>query len=666
MNLSLEDSGSVSWDQFAVNEQKYGVQTTYDENMYTTAIDRSNPQFKQRQAEADRIAREIEGSTSANPHVTEERRRDADREDGLDEEEKYSGVKRDTAALPTRAKGAYVPPSQRPITGASTVSGAPFDPAIISAQLSQSTAQSATTTTDQILISTAGLSPTEKEQAASAAVNAPQDLSAAGANAPSMSNPKENTTEDHVRGTVDAFKQFANNEKLRMRQAQEAKRSNQRQEKNVKLNDLKKFAANFKLKSRVPDDLVPILAKDREKQLEIQAKAEEAAKEEEHRSKTKDDEKPASVASPPTPSSVSQPAPVPAATQAQQAQQAQHTQHTQHAQHAQPPQQHNNHRRGPSQTHVRPPPFPQHGPSPRAPLSQRLQHGNPPFYARGGVPPSQMPAELRIPPPGPTALLPDVPVSPASATRLNVNAKAFEFRPAASAFTPSGVSPSPQRTPSNTHVAPTPVDTSTSFFDDTEKSKEVKPFSASFDTLKRMAEAEYPEDQKKLFVVNGGVPQAYRTTPTWPVTKLNDGVTYLGSFPKTQAPSGSTTPMHTPNLNVAMPPTNQMPPHMQGPPVSTPSQRQPYLPPPQHAHATSFDPRFQQFGPGGSAQNSPRAQHLPMSAAFNQQMPQMPMQQYPGQPMPGYGMSPSLGYRQMQPPNGPMMMMPGQGPPQSN
>ncbi|KAK4494087.1 hypothetical protein PRZ48_014385 [Zasmidium cellare] len=64
-----------------------------------------------------------------------------------------------------------------------------------------------------------------------------------------------NTTEDRVRDTADAFKRFANDEKIRMRQAAEAKRANQRPKHQVSLNDLKKFAANFKLKTPRPDDL---------------------------------------------------------------------------------------------------------------------------------------------------------------------------------------------------------------------------------------------------------------------------------------------------------------------------------------------------------------------------------------------------------------------------
>ena len=41
--------------------------------MYTTAIDRNHPQYRERLAAAERTAREIERSTAATAHVAEER-----------------------------------------------------------------------------------------------------------------------------------------------------------------------------------------------------------------------------------------------------------------------------------------------------------------------------------------------------------------------------------------------------------------------------------------------------------------------------------------------------------------------------------------------------------------------------------------------------------------
>ena len=84
--LSLETS-SGPWDQFQVNEQRFGLKSDYDENIYTTRLDRSRPDYRQREAEARRIAQEIEGSSTNNNHTREERGL-INEDDGLDEEEK--------------------------------------------------------------------------------------------------------------------------------------------------------------------------------------------------------------------------------------------------------------------------------------------------------------------------------------------------------------------------------------------------------------------------------------------------------------------------------------------------------------------------------------------------------------------------------------------------
>lgn len=79
------------WDQFAANEQLFGLKTDYDENIYTTTIDRSHPQYQERMAAADRKAREIERSAPVTAHQAEERIMDsigAGADKGGDEEEK--------------------------------------------------------------------------------------------------------------------------------------------------------------------------------------------------------------------------------------------------------------------------------------------------------------------------------------------------------------------------------------------------------------------------------------------------------------------------------------------------------------------------------------------------------------------------------------------------
>ena len=85
-SLSLEAT-SGPWDQFQANEQRFGLKSDYDENIYTTRIDRSKPDYRQREAEARRIAQEIEGSSTNNVHTLEERGM-IDEDDGLNEEAK--------------------------------------------------------------------------------------------------------------------------------------------------------------------------------------------------------------------------------------------------------------------------------------------------------------------------------------------------------------------------------------------------------------------------------------------------------------------------------------------------------------------------------------------------------------------------------------------------
>jgi PAB1-binding protein PBP1 len=90
MNLSLESSAIGDWDQFAAHERLTGQRSDFDENLYTTTIDRSHPQYAERAALAEKKAREIEGSSAMNRHVREERTQNtgSDGKD-VDEEDLY-------------------------------------------------------------------------------------------------------------------------------------------------------------------------------------------------------------------------------------------------------------------------------------------------------------------------------------------------------------------------------------------------------------------------------------------------------------------------------------------------------------------------------------------------------------------------------------------------
>lgn len=100
---SGKKGGGGGWDQFATNAKLFGATTTYNEDLYTTRLDRSTPGFREREKVAERLAGEIEGQVSTNVHVAEERGQKV--AEDWDEEARFSGVK--------RGGSAYVPPGAR-------------------------------------------------------------------------------------------------------------------------------------------------------------------------------------------------------------------------------------------------------------------------------------------------------------------------------------------------------------------------------------------------------------------------------------------------------------------------------------------------------------------------------------------------------------------------
>ncbi|XP_074597516.1 uncharacterized protein LOC141852411 isoform X2 [Brevipalpus obovatus] len=91
--LTLEDDAtskkgsSNGWaadDMFKMNEEKYQVKTTFDENLYTVPlVKQDTEEYRKREAEASRIASEVENDKASSERTA--------KEDG-DEEEKYSAV----------------------------------------------------------------------------------------------------------------------------------------------------------------------------------------------------------------------------------------------------------------------------------------------------------------------------------------------------------------------------------------------------------------------------------------------------------------------------------------------------------------------------------------------------------------------------------------------
>lgn len=52
------------WDQFAENERRFGTKTDFHEEMYTTKLDRSGKDFRERERRAEILASQIMGVSS--------------------------------------------------------------------------------------------------------------------------------------------------------------------------------------------------------------------------------------------------------------------------------------------------------------------------------------------------------------------------------------------------------------------------------------------------------------------------------------------------------------------------------------------------------------------------------------------------------------------------
>ncbi|OJD26208.1 hypothetical protein ACJ73_02417 [Blastomyces percursus] len=718
VDLSLESVGSTSWDQFEVNERLFGATTSYDENLYTTRIDRSDPSYKRKEAEAARIAREIESSETDNAHLREERGLIAEN-DYANEEDKYSGVRReDFPPLQSGQPNKYTPPARRAPTGHPTVPGAPVDPAIISAQIArpdippkQSSQPKINVTPSQtITTTTTTTTNTVKDKAPEATKSAPslkppassEEKQVSGkptsnSNVPSKRNGIENASSNVEVEVLDHFRQFATIEKMKL---QERRRNQASYDRTIKLNELMKFSKNFKLGTPVPKDLVPILAKDPSKQEEIIEKARR-----QHEEKLAAAAAKAAGATAPDASTAAAPAAEkkPAAPRASGS--------SRYDLGAVPPvapsdrQQYPRGRQGY-------PPMGLHGVPGGRPMGHHTAHpgrSGPGLLShrladiqqqrKGGAMGHPMPPPLpvqdgRIPPHGPiggdqsSINSPHKAVqSPTSATSTKFNVRAHEFKPnpAAHTFTPGGTSgmgssPASSARPQSISRAASP----SAFFG------AKKPLPASerpsindhFNPIKRMKK-EATEQSTKDYAFNGGIPQAYRTPPTWEVAPINAEKTYADMF-KTPAPVPSASPQRAAS-NPPLPHQHQLPFHLQpsGPPTTGPPQAHH---PHHHAqsHHPSGPPLFEdhhrmhmsasasQVYPSPRLQQTPMTYHSPMGhhaqLAYGQPVPQFytgqgpqpaHMRHYPGGPQfvnPQNGMGAPMMVQQ--PSNGPYAGMP--------
>ncbi|PYH98333.1 hypothetical protein BO71DRAFT_65829 [Aspergillus ellipticus CBS 707.79] len=637
VDLSLETSNnSAGWDQFEANARLFGATSSYDENIYTTRIDKSDPTYRQKQADAARIAREIEGTNTDNAHVREER--GVVSTDDIDEEAKYSGVRRDERNFPPLVSGQpnkYTPPARR--QNAAQSANATGTPAAAVKQ-TPATPKDAVTTGPPKENGQTQAQPTPADTAATTTVDTEQkpalSKTPSGVTAPAPGNATSNVEAE----VLDSFRQFAHSEKAKL---QERRRNQASYDRTIKLNELMKFSKNFKLATPVPKDLVPILAKDPHKQEAIIQRAQQHA-EEKTVIKTPEstESKPATRA----PGSARQEAgnmPPP----------------------AQPDRQ--NYARG---RQMYPPTGPHAGPGGR--LTQQPMHQGRQATgmlghrladniqqrkgAAAGAVPAPLPIqEVRIPPTGPAGDQPGVTSpnksqTPTSAVSTKFNVRALEFKPnpAASTFTP-GVSSTSSPFGRGRSVSRA---TSPSAFFGTKKPRPIaeRPsLNDQFNPIKRMKK-ESAGQKDKDYAFNGGIPPAYKTLPTWDVSAGNEEKTYLQMF-KSPASGSAISPQSRSSSNPQMPQPPQMPfqfpqgtPGM--PPTSGPPHG-PHLHPQQHHNSgpPHFDDphRMQMSASTSQMFPSPRMQHgypSPMAPhaqlAFGQGVPQFYMNQ--GGPQPAH------------------------------
>lgn len=567
---------SGGWDQFAANEKLFGLKTDYDENIYTTKIDRSHPDYHKRVAQAERKAREIENSTSTNRHVMEERVRDNLTGNGLDEEAKYSGVM-DFPPLgaPSAGRGdKYTPPARRAPTGVATTRGVPVDPAIISSQLARPGVpkQSGSYAKPEQAVPPQK-APTPKPETAPVSSPAPAaapaaPVAATGASRggghdspgfapiPAQVVPKVNSSAAAVpqvtaeapnasatveRDVVNAFKGFANEQRS---QAEKIRQSKMKADKESKLRELKAFASTFKLERPLPSDLVPIMTKDPVKQRAIQETAKrqaEEAKREKEKAYAAKVESQTTVTIAPADAKVAQkqaPAPAPAV-------QANAPRATSNRAPNAPHNNYNNNQHFRQDRNMRP--------------NQSQMHGG---YQGPSVPASQRPNnrygahEPRQPPTGPADL--STPRRTSGAGVLpKLNPNSISFRPNANAFKPDNKASNVSTPRSELSEGP-PVCQSKSGLLIKRKPGQKKTSKPIVSIMERLIADEPPPG--KDYSYSGGIRPAFDTLPVWKQAEeeepadSNMNLTYVKLFEKARFPAQ---PMTSPQ---------PIPVHPQGPP----------------------------------------------------------------------------------------------------
>ncbi|KZT73682.1 hypothetical protein DAEQUDRAFT_721755 [Daedalea quercina L-15889] len=559
-------SNGGSWNQFEVNERLFGVKANFDEDVYTTKLDRSAPNFKERERWAAGIANEILQSQTGNVHVAEERTTDFVGE-GKDEEDKYGAV--------VRGANAYVPPGARKPgqPGPAPTPGAKQDVPRVAVNAPDGTAVS---------------SDKEKEKAA--------DVAKAGSPAPGTNKPTADA--------VPAFRDFVSNEKDRLMKKKQALMKNEMER---RLAELVKFGQSFKLNKPIPEDLVPILAKDEEKQRQIKEKSTKDAESTQARSistsatLTVSPSASRALASPNTSANPPSSAKPPAATA-----------------------------KGAAATAK-----PAASKEAKGRISMVIQ-AIPPFKGkRAGAAPTPAAA--------PTGQRPGVasPLSPTAANRLNVNASSF--RPTVKSVSPPAGSPNPNGTASST--ASPKVKAAEGSASPTQG-----PPNPFFGTrlLKKGVVVHIKEDFNPF--KHHKVIDANLVGPNWPYS----GKRYMQMFPPLPQPQQQSPPMAHP------PPPSMQPPPSYEPPEDAAAQ----------AAARGYVYAYPPYYPGQYAQPMmpgmpppPPGAYIPAGPPFMQPMPYAhmpPNAMYPGTPM--GQMPPPQAYMQQAPPPGYPVPPNGAGP----
>ncbi|CAG8036848.1 unnamed protein product [Penicillium olsonii] len=615
VDMSLETSNNATgWDQFEANERLFGAKTNYDENIYTTRLDRNDPAFKQKQVEAARIAREIEGQDVENSHMREERGLAAQDAGDQDEEDKYSGVRREDKAFPPLLSGQpnkYTPPGRRqptqpiPASVPAKQPAAPPAPAIPIPIPPRAPEQEAASSDKQSEPAASLQPPSDPEQKSISGKGVSPAVSTASTVSTTKRPGPENATANVEAEVLGHFRQFAKDEKAKL---QERRRNQASYDRTSKLNELMKFSKSFKLSTPVPKDLVPILAKDRIKQEAIISRAQQQV----------DDKGVPKATTPPTEPKA--PARGTGPTGAVPPSAPSDRQYNRPRQ-GYPP-------TGPlaASASAR---FSQQGVQPSRPgvgmLSHRLADNLQQRKGPGmGPVPNPLPIQdARAPPTGPASeqqrvLSPGKPQAASAATKFNVKAMEFKPNPAASTFTPGGAGGAPGPAPSarsfSRNRSISRATTPTAFFGPRKPQpiSERPSINDQFNPIKRMKK-ENADQTEKPYLFNGGIPPPYKTIPTWEVAEGNMEKTYGQMFkqpvgaqsvsPQARSTSNASNVTHQGNMPFHFQPN--MPP-VSGPPTG------PHNLHPQGPHGPSHvddHHRMQLSASNSQVFPSPRMQH---------------------------------------------------------